>query len=561
MMLTAQNTRRLWWIHAIWGLLLLTLQWLIQNQIITARILTLAVALAAGQVVLLIPIVLQRAQTLAIVALVFVDSALLIQQALLAPAGVGPVYIGLALVPTAFVAYWRPEFIAAPIYWIVLALIDVVLRSNLGEVTLSLTNPALLTWAGLLPIVGVIVLSNTGARVPTTTEQAEDDIDDEYRTLLIETSGRLSVATSPDNALDVALEAIGPIVETGTTARVIGFALTFSRVDLDEFVTSATYNTDRSWKGRHMPIQGIVHESLMSGEITRTEADDILAENFPAVRDRWVLLLPLYTRLEVYGVIVYASRRELELTQKQLHVIEAITNNTSQMLRIHHLQGELERSRREILLDEEDTRHQLARDLHDGPVQQVSAISMQLDFIKKLFENEPENVLDEIDATQKAVQQATQQLRTFMFGLRPVVLETEGLVPALEQYTRRLRTRDNLNVELDADTVPRLESTVEQNTFAIVREAVLNAKKHADDAPIKISLEMTPAGLRSVVSDKGPGFDLESVERGYGQRASLGLLNMKERAEMIDGFLEIRTAPGEGTDIELFVPTRDRVAQ
>lgn len=561
MTLTANDTRRLWWIHATWGLLLLALQWLLQNQMLSVQMLTLTVALAAGQILLLIPIVLRRAQTLAVAALILVDSALLLEQAVLAPTDAAPLYIGLALVPAAIVAYWRPERIATPTYWIVLACIDVVLRLTVGDFVLSATNPTLLMWISMLPVAGILGLSIRRTSTLPRSVQAEDDTDEQYRTLLIETGELLAVAGSPEKALNVGLEAIGPIVEAGTTARVIGFALTFSKVDLDEFVTSATYNTDRSWKGRHMPIQGIVHESLMSGTITLAEADDFLGENFLAVRDRWVVLVPLYTRLEVYGVMVFAVRRKPNLTETQLQIIDAIANDTSQMLRIHHLQGELERSRREILLDEEDTRHQLARDLHDGPIQQVSAISMQLDFIKKLFEKEPEKLLDEINETQEAVQHATQQLRTFMFGLRPVVLETEGLVPALEQYARRLRTRDNLNVELDAGTIPRLESTIEQNAFAIVREAVLNAKKHADGAPVKISIDMTPTGLRTVVSDKGPGFNLESVERSYGQRASLGLLNMKERAEMIDGFLEIRTAPGEGTDVELFVPTRDRIPQ
>lgn len=561
MTLTGANARRIWWIHAIWGLLLLALEWLFQGQAGTARFLTLAVALAAGQVVLLIPIVLQRAEVLAISALILVDSALLIQQALLAPVEIAPLYVGLALVPAAVIAYWRPETVAAPTYWCVLALVDIVFRINLGPSPIALTSPVVLMWAGMLPVVGAIVLLHSPARAVPVNTGGEDTDDDGVHEPLIDVSARLAVSTGSENVLDIALDALGPLVEAGTTSRVIGFALTFSKVDLDEFVTSATYNADRSWKGRHTPIRGIVHESMMGGEVILTDVDDLLAENFPALRDRSVLLLPLFTRLEVYGVIVFAFRREPELAEDQLQLIHAITTMTSQALRIHHLQGELERSRREILLDEEDTRHQLARDLHDGPVQKVSAISMQLDFIKKLFEKEPEKVLDEIEETQEAVQQATQQLRTFMFGLRPVVLETEGLVPALEQYTRRLRTQDNLNVTLDADTVPRLESTVEQNSFAIVREAVLNAKKHADGAPIKIAVEMTPAGLRTVVSDNGPGFDLESVERAYGQRASLGLLNMKERAEMIDGFLEIRTAPGEGTDIELFVPTRDRVAQ
>ncbi|RME13686.1 MAG: sensor histidine kinase [Ardenticatenia bacterium] len=184
----------------------------------------------------------------------------------------------------------------------------------------------------------------------------------------------------------------------------------------------------------------------------------------------------------------------------------------------------------------------------------MAAIAMQADFIMALLRNQPDRAPEELQQLRENALQTAQELRTLMFTLRPVVLETEGLVPALEQYVKRLREQDNLNITLYADPLPKMDDTLEQTVFAIVQEAVGNAKKHAQGAPITVRLERTARGLLVQVQDEGPGFDVEEVLGQYGRRTSLGMVNMRERAEIINGVLDIESAPGQGTTVSLFVP-------
>lgn len=570
----------LWRVNGIWAIAILGLAWLSQDQRVpltsldqvSPSLLTLGAVLLGGQIALTLPLLLQRPIVRWAVAFTVVfESVILAGQLLTAPSWATPLYTGLALLPATLAARWHTShtYVAGFAVWGLLATFDLAtgglagggLSTSSSSSPLSgvsgiggrIDVPALLAWATMAIVLGTIVAQQQ-AKLTTTTESGPD-VPEDLASQAVTLSKRLRAARNHGQVLEETLQAMGHIVEAPLPDRAAAIAFTFSKINLDEVVVSAVYHAEPSWHGRRMLLVGVLKEAMMGGEPAMAQVDAPLAEVFPALKDRWLLLLPLSTRLDVYGVMSFALRREPELDEGELKVLEAMASMASQALRELHLQSKLERGRRELLLDEEDTRHQLARDLHDGPIQTVAAVSMQIDYIKRLLESSPAKVAEELDDVHKATQHAVQELRTFMFGLRPVVLETEGLVPALEQYVRRLRIHDQLDVELEAGSVPRLDSIIEQNIFAIVREAVGNAKKYASGASIEIVIEREPSGIRTRVIDDGPGFDLEEVQHGYDRQASLGLINMRERAEMIGGFLKIRTSPGQGTTIDLFVPT------
>jgi signal transduction histidine kinase len=210
-----------------------------------------------------------------------------------------------------------------------------------------------------------------------------------------------------------------------------------------------------------------------------------------------------------------------------------------------------------MLWDAEQVRHQLARDLHDGPLQRVAAVSMQLEFIKLLLRrNQFERAMDELERVEQITRHVSQEMRTVLFTLRPVVLESEGLAAALDTFIQRLTEQEGGNLTLEADPVPRLDPKVEEVTFAILQEAIRNATKHANGAPVRVRLIKAQSMLVGQVEDEGPGFDLQAISSTYGTRGSLGLLNMQERARMLGGQLKIDSAPGKGTLVSLVVPDR-----
>jgi signal transduction histidine kinase len=205
-----------------------------------------------------------------------------------------------------------------------------------------------------------------------------------------------------------------------------------------------------------------------------------------------------------------------------------------------------------ILAVEEQVRRELARDLHDGPSQIISSIIMGLRFFREVMTREPGRMETELTELERQANMALRQVRDMLFDLRPVALETQGLAAALQVYVERQSETQGLEFHLKTDSFnTRFEPRVEAALFSIVQEAVGNAQKHAQAKNIRITLQSTRDELTIAVKDDGRGFDVAQVEEAYAQRGNLGLLNMKERAEIAHARLTIESQVGKGTTVAL----------
>ncbi|MCB0212613.1 MAG: sensor histidine kinase, partial [Anaerolineae bacterium] len=224
----------------------------------------------------------------------------------------------------------------------------------------------------------------------------------------------------------------------------------------------------------------------------------------------------------------------------------------------------LKEERDKLVIVEDEVRKRLARDLHDGPTQFVAAMIMNLDFIKELIARAPEYAPDEIEKTVSLARKTLKQLRTLLFNLRPVILETQGLIPALEVYTERLKETDKLKVNLKVmQEFARLSSRAEIATFAVIQEAVNNAKKYARTSNIEITLQPDEKNdlLTVLITDNGKGFDVQAVRKQYDKRGSLGMINMQERIEAINGRLKIQSEIGQGTEVSFTLPLHENLLE
>jgi signal transduction histidine kinase len=213
------------------------------------------------------------------------------------------------------------------------------------------------------------------------------------------------------------------------------------------------------------------------------------------------------------------------------------------------------RERDRFLAVEAAIRHELARDLHDGPAQLLSAILMSVNFLRDAFERAPQEAPNELLQLEAVAQKALYQVRNLLFDLRPVILETQGLGPAIEAYVERLRMVEPFNIMLDVDSLTtRFPAKTESAIFGIVQEAVNNAKRHASPRNIWIEATQSERLLTLKVRDDGRGFDPSRVQSAYDQRGSFGLLNMRERAEIARGQIQIDSRPLRGTTVILTVP-------
>lgn len=273
---------------------------------------------------------------------------------------------------------------------------------------------------------------------------------------------------------------------------------------------------------------------------------------------RSMVCVPMLVQERVVGVMQLLNKRSgEEFTEQDVQLLTTLASQAGIAIENASLYRSLKQERDRLLSKEEEVRHAIARDLHDGPAQSLSAISMNIEFVKKLLHAMPDRVPTELDILADLVLKTTHDIRTLLFELRPLGLETQGLLPTLQQYVARWRDPSGAGMQLRLEapsSIPRITHEAAAATFIILQEAVNNARKHAQSPEITIYLYEEEGHLVASVRDRGKGFNLQAVESTYNTRGSLGLVNMKERARLIGSDFRIRSTLGEGTTIELRIP-------
>ena len=287
---------------------------------------------------------------------------------------------------------------------------------------------------------------------------------------------------------------------------------------------------------------------ILLNDALQNERFDPQVDGFQEHTVSSLLCVPLQIKGKVIGVLEVVNKAPpFEFDEEDQSVLITLAAQASIALENARLYNSLRAERDRIVEAEERTRHELARNLHDGPVQLLAAISMGLNYLERLIDVQPEAVRDEINSLRKLTWQAIQEARMLLFELRPVILETRGLVAALYSYVERLSAGGRLVPHFDPGNFDRrLDARVAGTIFSIVQEAVNNAQKHADARNVWIRLQEQDGYLIVSIEDDGKGFDVDSVLSSYDMGDSLGLLNMRERAELIDGELTIKSGPQRG---------------
>lgn len=310
-------------------------------------------------------------------------------------------------------------------------------------------------------------------------------------------------------------------------------------------------------------LKGIVGESIATAQamIGGAPASDPELHVFRSLHQaKSMICVPLRAGFETYGALLFASVKRNLYTAEHAELLTIFCNQATIALQNANLYQSLREERDKIVDKEEEARHKLARDLHDGPTQDVAAIAMRLNFARLLVERDPGRAKAELERLEDLAHRTVKEIRSMLFTLRPIILETEGLVAALNQYAENLQENDGLPVQVDAEQYRDcLDSESQGVVFAILEEAINNARKHAQASNIRVRLRVERDLFIAQVVDDGCGFDVQAVESNYGNRGSLGMINLKERADLIGGTLNIESVPDRGTRITLLVPVQEEV--
>ncbi len=310
----------------------------------------------------------------------------------------------------------------------------------------------------------------------------------------------------------------------------------------------------------HLPgLAGAIREAMESGEpvVCPHPTQDPELGQLTIIRiARAAIVLPLGIGPERYGVLVISSSDPQAFTGERRDLLRIIATQASIALQNAVLYHTLQREKERLVEVEEEARRRLARELHDGPTQSVAALAMRLNFLQKLLQHDPDQLPAELRKTEQMAHQAVQELRQFLFRLRPLILESQGLVAALTHLAERLQETERFAIHLDVD--PAVDRILDANAkglvFSIIEEALNNARKHADPQNVWIRTRAEGNRLMVIVEDDGRGFDPQALRADYSRRGSMGMLNMVERAELLGGEFGIESAPGQGTRIRLQVP-------
>ncbi|MGD2251316.1 MAG: GAF domain-containing sensor histidine kinase [Anaerolineales bacterium] len=216
----------------------------------------------------------------------------------------------------------------------------------------------------------------------------------------------------------------------------------------------------------------------------------------------------------------------------------------------------LEQEKEQITELQEEARRKMARDLHDGPTQAIAAIAMQLNYARRMMARDPDAAAEELQKVEEMARNTTREMRQMLFTLRPLILESQGLVAALFQLAGKIRDThgNDVIIEAEADAADQLEMAVQSVLFFIAEEAINNARKHAEAEHIQVRMMFTDSELVLEIEDDGVGFNVGAVDANYEQRGSLGMVTMRERTELVNGSFHVQSTEGEGTLITVSVP-------
>ena len=320
--------------------------------------------------------------------------------------------------------------------------------------------------------------------------------------------------------------------------------------------------------------EGILKQAINSGGVIPFEspASDPEISRLTAFQScASGVCLPLIRGLDAYGAILFAHPNDQFFTAEKIELLEMISRQAVIAIQNARLYHELEHEKEQIVETQEEERKKLARALHDGPTQSVSSIAMRLSVAEKMLYHSPlEETEAELLQIEDLARRTTDEIRHMLFTLRPLVLESEGLPAALQSIAERMKStyQQQVSIKVDQELCDQLNQSQRNTIFFLVEEAVNNARKHATASLIIVYLRRSKnepqLGILEVM-DNGVGFDFASVKKSYDQRGSLGMLNLEERARLINGLLDVDSIPGKGTRIRILIPLdenmRDRLHQ
>jgi signal transduction histidine kinase len=351
-------------------------------------------------------------------------------------------------------------------------------------------------------------------------------------------------------SIDRVLQLIVDRVRELVGARYAALGIVDAEGQMEQFVTSGMSRAERARIGA--PPRGLGILGLIVREGRSFRIDDIAVDarrhGFPPGHPAMHTFLgvPIQYRERTIGNL-YLTERPGGFSAEDQVLVEAFARHAAIAMENARLHEQVQR----LAIVEE--RERIGKDLHDGIIQAIYAVGLSLEDVPELMDEEPDEARARIERATEALDQTIRDIRNFIFGLRPQLIDGLDLVEGLAALADEFRVNTMVDVEFHADREAHLVALGPDRTLELLtisREALSNIARHARATRATVRLVGRPDGLDLEIADNGVGFDT-TAPRSLGHQ---GLRNIRARAIGIGATPIIDSEPGAGTRIILRVP-------
>jgi PAS domain S-box-containing protein len=348
---------------------------------------------------------------------------------------------------------------------------------------------------------------------------------------LTESEARLSLAAESADAGMWGMEAgIGQVWATDKTRELFGLPKHIT-LHYNDFLRRV-HPEDRK------RLNGAIQKALQSGKDATEEyriqrADGSL---------RW---LALHGRLQPAG-----SGQPMRL----MGVTVDITDRKQGEELLRQNQQDLSQLTGRIISAQEEELRRLSREIHDDLTQRLAALALDAALIEKQLDPSQSGTIEELKGLRTNLSEVAEEVHDLSRRLHPSILDDLGLVQAVQAESSAFINKTGIGLSITTDEFPDLvPPQLALCLYRVIQEGLQNIAKHSQAKAASVTLQGLSDGFRLLIEDKGVGFDPEKVRK----RAGIGLSSMRERVRLLNGAISFNSQPGQGTQIEVFIPTKE----
>ncbi|MBK8039858.1 MAG: sensor histidine kinase [Verrucomicrobiaceae bacterium] len=248
-------------------------------------------------------------------------------------------------------------------------------------------------------------------------------------------------------------------------------------------------------------------------------------------------------------------KREIDRRRSVENSLRTSEQTSSQLLeKSRRMQEELRLLSRRMLSAQEEERKTISRELHDVIAQMLTGINVRLAALKTKTVSSTRDLQKKIEVTQRLVEKSVDIIHRFARDLRPAVLDDLGLIPAMRSYLKLFTEQTGIRCTFTAFAeIEKLDNASRTVLYRIAQEALTNVSRHAKATLVKVSIRLHKDRVCMEIHDDGRGFQVEDAA-AIQHSKRLGLLGMRERAEMVGGTFCVDSAPGKPTTVHVEIP-------